>query len=192
MLRRWLQARHDAREQVRRDARDLLTFMGDAAYAEARNRAREHRAKRDRRGDRHWSRVAVEIARSIGHVIGEKTADRYAEVAESAAAERPPPNRRAIVAELIEIAEAVRDLSRGTSDPTSLHNAEAAVHRLIAFARSSPDAEAAGRDLRAALADLGSASTVSAIPLASGVYPPQAERAGKALERLREIVLPAR
>lgn len=130
MLRRWFQARRERNEKVLGDARDLLTFMGDGAYGEARNRAREHRAKRDGRGDRHWSRVAVEIADCTGHVIGEKAVDRYAEAMRTAGTEQALPNRRAIVAELVEIAEAVRDLSHGKSGPTSLHNAEAAVHRL--------------------------------------------------------------
>lgn len=188
MLRRWLKARHDRRERVLRDARDLLTFMGDGAYGEAHTRAREHRAKGDYAGDRHWGRVAVEIARSTGYVIGETAADRYAETAE---AERRVPNRRAIIAELVEISEEIRDLSLGASDATALHNAEAAIYRLVGFAASS-SSEAAVRELRAALAQLTSASTENVTTLHAGIYPPRAEAVGKALTRLREAVLPAR
>ncbi len=180
----------EARERVERDARDLLTWMGDPAYYEARERARACRAKGDRAGDRHWGKVAVEIARRTGHVIGEAAA-RYVEDAEIAEAEQPVPNRRAIIAELIEIAEAIRDLSHGERGPTSLHNVDAAVYRLVGFAQA-PLAEVAGRELRTALADLARARSESVSSLEAGIYPPQAERAGKALQRLREIVLPAR
>ena len=188
MLRRWLQARHHRHERLLRDAHDLLTFMGDGAYAEARTRAREHRAKGDGKGDRHWGRVAVEIARSTGYVIGEKTAHRYAE---TVPAGQRNPNRRAIISELIEISEAIRDLSLGKADATALHNAEAAVHRLVALERSS-EAEVAGRELRQALIDLATAEAESEVALRDGIYPPDAEAAGKALERLRWIALPAR
>ena len=77
MLRRFLQARREARDRVQRDAKDLLTFMGEPAYFEARERARSARKKADRTEDRHWGRVAVEIARRTDHRIGEKAADRY-------------------------------------------------------------------------------------------------------------------
>jgi len=188
MLRRWLQARHDRREHVSRDARDLLTFLGDGAYGEARTRAREHRAKGDSKGDRHWGKVAVEIARSTGYVIGEKVADCYAQ---TPGTETNQFYRRAVIAELVEISEAIRDMSRGVSDATTLHNAEAAVHRLVGFGKS-PSAVAVGRELRAALSDLASARTESARSLAQGEYPPAADSAGKVLARLRDIVLPAR
>ena len=187
MLRRWLQARYHRHERVRRDAHDLLTFMGGGAYAEARTRAREHRAKRDGKGDRHWGRVAVEIARSTGYVIGEKAADRYAEMVPA----EQNPNRRAIISELIEISEAIRDLSLGKAGATALHNAEAAVHRLVALEQSD-QAELAGRELRKALNDLGTSQAESGVALRDGIYPPLAEAAGKALERLRWIVLPTR
>lgn len=186
MLRRWLQARRERHEHVLRDARDLLTFMGDGAYGEARTRAREHRAKGDGNGDRHWGRVAVEIARATGYVIGQRAADRYAQTAE---AERRQPNGRAIIGELVEISEAIRDLSKGVSNATALHNAEAAVHRLVGLGKS-PQAEDAGRDLRAALAGLSMAQAESVTSLRAGIYPPHAEKAGEALQRLREIVLP--
>ena len=65
----FLAARRERRARIDKDASDLLTFLGDMAYPEARNRARECRAKRDGAGDRHWSKVAVEITRRTGHVI---------------------------------------------------------------------------------------------------------------------------
>lgn len=139
MLTRWLQARHDRHERALCDARDLLTFMGDGAYGEARTRARKHRVTGDGAGDRHWGRVAVQIARKTGYVIGATAADRYAETAE---ADRRMPNRRAIIAELVEISEAIRDMAQVASAATALHNAEAAIHRLAAKAKSR-EAEAA-------------------------------------------------
>lgn len=178
--------RREARERIEQDARDLLTWMGNPAYYEARERARACRAKGDRAGDRHWGRVAVEIAGRTGHVIGERAADRYAETAE---AERRQPNRRVIIAELVEVS-AIRDLSHGVTGTMSLHNAEAAVHRLVAFSGSS-EAEVAGRELRQALNDLATSRAESVLALRDGIYPPHAEAAGKMLERLRRIILPA-
>ena len=46
-------------------------------YHEARTRARAYRHCDDGGGDRHWSKVAVEIAKRTGREIGVKAADRY-------------------------------------------------------------------------------------------------------------------
>jgi hypothetical protein len=79
MLLRMILRFRERRERVRKDATELTARLGDdAAYAEARSKARASRAKQDRTADRHWSRVAVEIADRAGFVIGEKAADRYA------------------------------------------------------------------------------------------------------------------
>jgi hypothetical protein len=77
MLRRFVAARRERQARIDRDATDLLTFLGDMAYGEARTRARTARANRDTAGDKHWSRVAVVIADRTGHVIGKKATDRY-------------------------------------------------------------------------------------------------------------------
>ena len=185
---RWIKAWREERRRVRKDAGALLTFIGEGAYPEARTRAREHRAKGDRRADRHWSRVAVEIARRTGHVIGESTADRFLA---TAAAERPEPKRTAIAHEFVEISEAIGHLARGSAaGPSVLHNAEAAVHRLVALVRSR-DAEDAGRELRLALRELASACPDNAASIKAGMYPPSAEKAALALQRLRRVALPA-
>jgi hypothetical protein len=42
------------------------------AYGEARTRARTARANRYTAGDKHWSRVAVEIAKRTGYVVGRR------------------------------------------------------------------------------------------------------------------------
>src|SRR3569833_4471142 len=85
-LRRWFSRWREARDRVQKDATDLTTWLGEgAAYTEARARARERRAKHDGSSARHWSRVAVVIARRTGYVIGETAADRYLEAREDAA-----------------------------------------------------------------------------------------------------------
>lgn len=73
MFRRW----RDARFQVRDDASALITEHGNPAYYVARDRARDAGKAGDRLAQKHWSRVAVQIAWEIGYVIGEKAADRY-------------------------------------------------------------------------------------------------------------------
>lgn len=65
------------RAEIERQADELMLFLGDMAYAEARERARACRARGDRPGDRHWGQAAVLIAKRTGHEIGVKAADRY-------------------------------------------------------------------------------------------------------------------
>ena len=183
MLLRWLRSRRERRAQVERDAAALLNAMGDAAYVEARDRARLHRAMGDKGGDCHWGRVACEIADITGREVGVTSADRFLQ-------DRPEPalpNRKAIIDELVTISEAIRDLSHGKVGGTALHNAEAAVHRLVALA--GPRAEAGGFQLRRALSDLARHPESSAAAIGAGIYPPLAESAGKALERLKGVVL---
>ena len=76
-LMRFLLEWRPRREAIVRAAAELMTFLGDMAYDEARGRARTCRIRDDRRGDRHWSKVAVEIAKRTGREIGVKVADRY-------------------------------------------------------------------------------------------------------------------
>lgn len=67
MIRRWLAKRREARERVQHDADELLTFLGDYAYREARHRARTCLVRSNIAGDRHWSRVASEIAKRMSN-----------------------------------------------------------------------------------------------------------------------------
>lgn len=59
----------------------MLSRYGARAYSLARDRARMIRNGGDKAGNRYWSRVAMAIAERMGKVIGEQTADRYAEAA---------------------------------------------------------------------------------------------------------------
>jgi hypothetical protein len=77
MLLRLFMRRRARREQIRGEADSLIRAMGELAYPEARERARFCRERRDRAGDRLWSRVAVEIAARTGREVGVEAADRY-------------------------------------------------------------------------------------------------------------------
>jgi hypothetical protein len=70
-------ARRAARAWIRHDAEVLLVGHGEQAYPEARERARRGRERLDRSDARHWTKVAVEIARRTGREVGVSTADRY-------------------------------------------------------------------------------------------------------------------
>ncbi len=59
------------------DAADLIARYGNAAYHEARNRARLARLGHGDRLDEHWTSVAKEIARRQGIEVGLDTATRY-------------------------------------------------------------------------------------------------------------------
>ena len=72
-----LPRRCDRRERIAREADQLLLFLGDMAYGEARSRARSCRSNGNLAGFRLWSKVAVAIARRTVHEIGVKAADRY-------------------------------------------------------------------------------------------------------------------
>jgi hypothetical protein len=62
---------------MRRDAEVLLVAHGEQAYPEARERARRGRERLDRSDARHWTKVALEIARLTGREVGVSTADGY-------------------------------------------------------------------------------------------------------------------
>lgn len=70
--------RRQARERARVRARARILFVrdGGSAYWLARDRARDARG-RDGSRYRFWSRVAVEIARLDGRVIGLGTGERW-------------------------------------------------------------------------------------------------------------------
>lgn len=77
MIRAWLQRRCELRERIRKEATDLITFLGDHAYGEARGRARAARKVGSRRLYGYYSKVAVEIAARTGRDVGVTGADRY-------------------------------------------------------------------------------------------------------------------
>ena len=178
----FLGVRRERRARLDRDASDLLTFLGDLAYSEARERARSCRGKSDRAGDRHWSRVAVEIARRTQYEIGETAADRYERTAR---AERAiSPCRREIADGLAEIAAGIADLARGRGNAMTLHNINAAVLRPSAQS-GPPKARDAARTLCRACEDLAAAPVENASAISQGIYPVSAETAGHALQRFR-------
>jgi hypothetical protein len=71
----WWRRRKERRQQVIRDADNLMALFGDRAYAEALRRARhEDETGRD---PSHWFAVRREIARRVGKEVGLDTATRY-------------------------------------------------------------------------------------------------------------------
>lgn len=167
-------------------ASDLLTFLGEYAYYEARERARTCRSKRDRAGDRHWSRVAVEIAGREGRVIGETVADRYE--AERARPAPPPSTRREAARALTDIAQSIADMARGRADATTLHNVGVWVRQAIAMGGRTPDVVLAGDRVIAACEDLATGTAPCSAGLSAGSYPQTSELAGTALQGLRAAI----
>lgn len=182
---RFLANRRERRARVKQDAADLLTFLGDHAYYEARSRARTCRGKRDQAGDRHWSRVAVEVASREGRVIGEKVADRY-EADRASPSSRPV--HRDVARALADIAEGIADLASGRSDGTTLHNTGVWVRQVIDLADSTPEVIGAGDAVIAACEELARAAPECTAAMKTGIYPLPAERAGLQLRRLRVAV----
>lgn len=178
----FLDRRRERRVRLDRDASDLVTFLGDLAYSEARERARSCRVKGDRAGNRNWSRVAVEIARRTRYEIGETGADRYEQTAR--AEEDPLPYRREIADGLTEIAAGIADLERGRSNAMTLHNMGAAALRLSDLSGSVKAREEA-RALCRACEDLAATPVENASALGQGVYAASVETAGQALQRFR-------
>lgn len=187
-LRCWLSRWRGARDRVQKDATDLTIWLGEgAAYREARTRAREHRARHDGAGARHWSRVAVEIARRTGYVIGETVADRYVEAREDAAFAKSKAPSPEIARALAEIAQAIADLTRGRGAPTTLHNVGVWTRRIVEVAGTSPEIARAASDLLAHCRQLAADGDACATALAAGIYPEPAERAGQKLQRLAAL-----
>lgn len=79
LLGRWRRARAARRAEVERRATALLAHEGSAAYYRARDRAREVRARGEHAEYMMWTRVAQEIARRTGKVIGGKAMDPWEE-----------------------------------------------------------------------------------------------------------------
>ena len=135
------------RKRVQREADTLITFLGEMAYDEARDRARACRAKGDDAGDRLWSKVAITIARRTGREIGVKIADRD---------QRPIP-RATLVTLLARNVQAIHHamarIARGQGDDADLHNVRVYVLHSLDLVNPSPAAQAAGDEVcRAAAA----------------------------------------
>lgn len=175
--------RREFRARVESEAGDLMRWLGDGAYGEARNRAREARRRGDQGEYVLWCKVAVEIAGRIGYEIGVKGADRY-----PPPPPRPDPKRREIADRLVEIGRGMTALSAGRAEPTTVHNIGVAARQILDFTGRSPALEAAVADVIAACEAVTLPPTREA--LHAGVYPPAVEAAGKALQRLRGLVLP--
>ena len=175
---RLLQSRRERRERIERDAGALLTFLGDMAYPEARNRARACRGMGDRAGDRFWSRVAVSIAKRTGREIGVKAADRYER---EIPAQPAPEIQRAVPA----LNRALASIARGQHFETELHNLRAHVFQVLALVPDSRKTLIAADELVLAATALASAREGVRSCLDRSQYPPELEAAGAALERFR-------
>jgi len=145
----WLQRRREAHTRVQRDATDLLTFLGDLGYPEARDRARRCREKKDRAGERHWGRVALEIADKTDILVGETVPDRY----EAARAEPPrvDSKRRLIATHLTDLSATLSAIARGRANAATLHNVEVHVRRIVGLGGATPAMEKKGRAVTEAL-----------------------------------------
>ena len=183
MLRSFLRRRRERRERVAHEARTVLTFQGELAYWEARQRAREARGRSDQDGYAFWSKVAVEIADRTGHEIGKKGAAKWPEPPP-----RPDPKRREIADRLVEISRGIGALSNGRAQPTTLHNIGVAARQVLDFTGRTEALECAVEEVIAACAEVEIAPTEDV--LAQGVYPPAVEAASRALQRLRGLALP--
>lgn len=184
-IRRLLDAHRERRTHCERDARDLIVFLGELAYPEARGRAREARGKDDRAADRHWSRVAVEIAKRTDVAIGETVDDRYEaerrRVDADVAPRRLHPGPESALAD---IAAGIADLAHGRADTTTVHNVGAHVRHVIELSCSSPELVLAGHAVIAACEDLGKAGAECRAALDGGTYPEPALVAGLRLQAL--------
>jgi hypothetical protein len=78
---RFWRRRREARELARTDAATLIERYGEAAYEEARTRARDaqHAIPADPKREKHWHSVRRLIARQTGRERRLDTATRYLE-----------------------------------------------------------------------------------------------------------------
>lgn len=73
---RWLKNHHRV---VLAEADEFMEFYGDRAYAEARKEMRAARRRGDRRQEKFFTHVALEIAKRTEIEVGRDTATRYVE-----------------------------------------------------------------------------------------------------------------
>ncbi|TDR89539.1 hypothetical protein [Enterovirga rhinocerotis] len=189
-MRAWIAAffarRREFRERVAREATDLMNWMGEMAYAGARQRAREARGRQDDADARLWAKVAVEIARRTGQDIGIKGADRYPDPGPRP--KEPTRNRREIAERLVDISRGIAALSAGRGDVATLHNIDVAARQVLDFTGRTYAIEKAVLDV------IGACQRVQAYPtiddLLNGRYPPVVDEAALALQKLRRLALP--
>lgn len=184
LLLRWRSARNAA---VEREAVQLMTFLGEGAYIEARTRARACRTKGDREGDRLWSQVAVTIAKRTGYQIGLKAADRY-ERDESPRERERARRLHEVATRTTAILSALPDIVRARDVETALHNVSAHVRNSLDLAPEDTRVAAAGAEVRRAAERMAADAQRSADLIKEGRYPPTLEAAGHAVERLREAL----
>jgi hypothetical protein len=183
-----LQSRRERREAIAREAEQLILFLDDMAYDEARTRARSCRTKQDWAGDRFWSQVAVEIARRTGRVIGAKAADRYE--ADRLAPRVPAPTLEHRLLEFTgDINRSLAHIAKGEHSPTELHNIGAAVRNAAELVPANPDVKLAGATLLKAAAELLKHPAEISERIREGTYPPELEAAANALEAYRSALM---
>lgn len=174
------------REAIARAAAELITFLGDMAYDEARSRARACRHRDDRQGDRHWSKVAVEIAKRTGREVGVKAADRYERD------NRPAPRLghvHEVATRTNAIVAALADIARDRGTEISLQNVRAHVRNAVDLRHVDPEVARAGDEVCRLAAQLMNEAPRSAELIRQGVYPPALDDATQAVERFRATLV---
>lgn len=174
------------REAIARGAAELMTFLGDMAYDEARTRARACRRRDDRRGDRHWSKVAVEIAKRTGREIGVKVADRYERDSRLAPQVR---HVHEVATRTNAILAIIADLARDQSSKVSLQNVRAHVRNAVEFAKNDAEVMWSGDEVCRLAAQLALEAPGSAELIRRGTYPPALHDATCAVERFRAAIV---
>lgn len=182
MIGAYLRRRREFRARVAREASDLITFLGDYAYHEARQRMREARGRGASAEMKIWSKVAVEIAGRTGYEIGKKGAAKWPDPPP-----RPDPKRREIADRIVAISQGIGALSAGRADARTLHNIGVAACQILEFSGRAPVIVMAVDEVIAACVAIVPEQTQGA--LHAGVYPAAAAEAGRALERLKAITM---
>ncbi|CAA9360675.1 MAG: hypothetical protein AVDCRST_MAG90-2996 [uncultured Microvirga sp.] len=180
---RFLQQRRERRRAVDREAGQLLTFLGDMAYDEARSRARACRGKDDRDGAGFWSKVAVEIANRTDREIGVKVVDRLDRDRDEPRVPRPTAERQ-IADYAVEIGRSLARMAKGEHGATELHNLGAAVRNATGLVPSDWEVDTAADALLVAAARLFEERAAAHECLRQGVYPPALQTAAQALAAL--------
>lgn len=180
----------EQRETTDREATMLITFLGDMAYTEARHRARVSRQLADQSGYRLWSKVAVTVAGRTGYEIGLKAADRYEEDA-SSEGRAQARHRHEVAVSTRAILAALAAIARGTNVKVELHNVSAHVRNAEALVAVDAAVLAEGVDVFRTAAELADAADRSGKLIRKGLYPPELEAAGQAVERWRLALLKA-
>lgn len=163
-----------------------MTFLGDMAYNEARTRARACRHRDDRRGDRHWSKVAVEIARRDGREIGVKAADRYERDNHSVLRRR---HIHEVASRTNAILAVLADIARDQGTEVSVQNVRAHVRNAVEFAKNDAEVARTGDEVCRVAVQLAVEAPHSAELIEQGVYPPALHDATKAVERFRATLV---